>query len=119
VSVWPHCRRESRPVLALICAGGLLYVGYSFGVDVPMYWARWAADEARGHVYLGLAQGLADASSRWVVSHRWADWQSEVVWMSLYFSVAVWLSIGLAHLVPVQHGPESTAPARRLPHGAR
>ena len=31
-------------------------------------------------------------------THRWDDWKSEVVWMSLYFSVAVWLSIGLAHV---------------------
>jgi diacylglycerol kinase (ATP) len=37
---------------------------------------------------------VADVSSRWVVSHRWQDWQGEVVWMTLYFSVAVWLSIG-------------------------
>ncbi|HXC39286.1 MAG TPA: hypothetical protein VN667_10095, partial [Burkholderiales bacterium] len=35
--------------------------------------------------------------SRLVVSHRWSDWKSEVTWMSLYFSVAVWLSIALVH----------------------
>jgi hypothetical protein len=32
-----------------------------------------------------------------VVSHRWQDWHNEVAWMSLYFSVAVWLSIALVH----------------------
>ena len=25
------------------------------------------------------------------------DWQHEIAWMSLYFSVAVWLSIALVH----------------------
>lgn len=117
VWAWPHCRPQSRPMLALICAGGVLYVGYMFGVDVPMYWARWVADEARGHVTLDLAQGLADAASRWVVSHRWVDWQGEVVWMSLYFSVAVWLSIGLVHLVHLV--PAGQAPARQLHRGVR
>jgi hypothetical protein len=66
-----------------------------FTVDVPMYWARWITDEASGRPYLSVLQGVADVSERWVVSHRWQDWQSEVAWMSLYFSVAVWSSIAL------------------------
>lgn len=83
---------------ALVCsAAGLLYVAYMFAVDVPMYWARWLADEARGRPYLDLAQGWADVSGRWVVSHRWDDWRTEAVWMTAYFSVAVWFSIGLVH----------------------
>jgi hypothetical protein len=45
-----------------------------------------------------------------VVSHRWQDWQNEVAWMSLYFSVAVWLSIALVHApVPAR----ARGPARR------
>jgi hypothetical protein len=79
-------------------AAGFAYAAYMFMVDVPMYWDRWMVDEGRGHVYLSIAQGLSDASARWVVSHSWKDWESEVVWMSLYFSVAVWLSIGLMHV---------------------
>jgi hypothetical protein len=95
--LWPRCRPQARPLLALCCAAGVAYVVYMFGVDVPMYWARWVADQAHGRQYLSVAQGLVDASARWVVSHRWEDWRSEVVWMSLYFSVAVWLSIALVH----------------------
>jgi hypothetical protein len=56
------------------------------------------ADEAMGRQYMSLAQGAADISGRWVVSHRWEDWRSEVTWMSLYFSVAVWISIALVHV---------------------
>jgi len=78
-------------------AAGAVYAAYMFGVDVPMYWARWLEDEAQGRVYLGMAQGLADASTRWTVTHDWAHWRSEVIWMTAYFSVAVWISIGLAH----------------------
>ncbi|CAD5371303.1 conserved membrane hypothetical protein [Rubrivivax sp. A210] len=95
--LWPGCRREARPLLAATCTIGLAYVAYMFLVDVPMYWARWVTDTEQGRPVLSLAQGLVDASQRWVVSHRWADWETEVVWMSLYFSVAVWLSIGLVH----------------------
>lgn len=96
---WTAARFEHEArAFALACsAAGLAYVIYMFGVDVPMYWARWLADEAQGRAYLDLAQGLADASGRWTVSHHWDHWRSEVVWMTLYFSVAVWISIGLAH----------------------
>ena len=83
-----------RPVTLIV---DLTYVTFMFGVDVPMYWSRWLADEASGRHYLSLAQGFIDVSGRWVVSHRWDDWKSEVAWMTLYFSVAVWLSIALVH----------------------
>ena len=92
----PRVRWGQRPLLALWCAMGAAYVVYMGLVDVPMYWARWAADEVLGRTYLTPAQGLADVSTRWVVSHQWAHWRDEVVWMTVYFSVAVWLSIALA-----------------------
>jgi hypothetical protein len=97
VAIWPRTPARMRPLLAFWCAAGLVYVVFMFGVDVPMYWSRWLADEASGRHYMSLAQGVLDASGRWVVSHRWDDWKSEVTWMSLYFSVAVWLSIALVH----------------------
>jgi len=85
-------------LLALWCVAGTAYAAYMFLVDVPMYWTRWIADEASGRGYLGIADGAVDAASRWTVSHRWDDWKSEVVWMSVYFSAAVWISIGLVHV---------------------
>jgi len=97
VAVWPRCARSLRPFLAACCISGVAYVFFMFLVDVPMYWSRWIADQASGRSYLGLAQGIADVSGRWVVSHRWQDWHSEMAWMSLYFSVAVWSSIALVH----------------------
>jgi hypothetical protein len=95
--IWPRCSVRLRPLLALWCIAGVAYVAFMFLVDVPMYLARWLADEASGRTYLSVAQGLLDVSSRWVVSHRWDDWRSEVTWMTLYFSAAVWLSIALVH----------------------
>jgi hypothetical protein len=97
VYLWPRADRALRPLLLFASVLGLAYVFYMLHVDVPMYWSRWVQDEGQGRQYLGIAQGVVDASSRWVVSNRWQDWESEVIWMSLYFSVAVWLSIGLMH----------------------
>lgn len=117
VLMWPRCQRGLRPVLATVAAIGVCYVAYMFQVDVPMYWTRWLAESAQGHAPLSLAEGLFDASRRWVVTHDWARWQSEVVWMTAYFSVAVWLSIGLIHVPARLLHPRAVAQpqaARRL-----
>lgn len=98
VLIWPRCNRELRPALATVAAIGVGYVVYMFQVDVPMYWTRWLAEVEQNRVPLSLAEGFIDASSRWNVTHRWTDWQSEAVWMSMYFSVAVWMSISFIHL---------------------
>ena len=103
--IWPRFPLRLRPLLLLWGAAGIAYVFFMFMVDVPMYWSRWMADEALGRQYMSLTQGLVDVSSRWQVSHRWEDWQSEMAWMSLYFSVAVWLSIALIHAPSPVRGP--------------
>ncbi|MGY0193943.1 hypothetical protein ACWA7J_02595 [Leptothrix sp. BB-4] len=103
--------------LQLWAAAGLAYALYMFTVDVPMYATRWLADEAAGHGYLSLSQGWADVTERWRVSLHWADWRSEVIWMSLYFSVAVWISIALIH-APVRVNVRPARPAAPSPAAA-
>jgi hypothetical protein len=95
VLVWPRVQPRWQPLLLAWVLAGVVYVVYMFAVDVPMYWSRWLADEATGRPYLTVMQGLADTAQRWVVSHRWDHWQSEVLWMTSYFSLAVWLSMAL------------------------
>jgi hypothetical protein len=97
VAVWPRIARPHRPTLALAIVFGIAYVVFMAGVDVPMYVGRWLADEAHGRRYLSLGQGVRDVFLRWVVTDSWDEWRSEMPWMSLYFSVAVWLSIALMH----------------------
>jgi hypothetical protein len=105
IAIWPRCTATQRRLLAAGCAAGVTYVAFMMFVDVPMYLSRWLADEAIGRHYMGIADGLRDVSSRWVVSHRWEDWKSEMLWMALYFSVAVWISISLIHApVPEARG---------------
>ncbi len=112
LAIWPRCAAPRRLLLLGWSVAAAAYAAFMFLVDVPMYWRRWLADEARGRHYLSLSQGAHDVAARWLVSHRWIDWKSEVLWMSLYFSVAVWLSIALIH-APVFRA--RTATPKRLP----
>jgi hypothetical protein len=63
-----------------------------------MYFGRWESDIASGKELLGIVSGLRDASTRWVVTHDLVPWKDEMAWMALYFSVAVWSSLGLCSL---------------------
>ena len=45
--------------------------------------------------YFSLADGARDAATRWVVTMRLEDWRWEMLWMSLYFSFGVWISVSL------------------------
>jgi hypothetical protein len=93
--IGPHRLAQLYPPTIAWCIGGVVYVGFMFFFDVPMYWSRWRADRTNRRHYLSISQGLADLRRRWTVSYSWEDWKSEVLWMSLYFSVGVWLSISL------------------------
>ncbi|HXB18541.1 MAG TPA: hypothetical protein VNV40_06870, partial [Steroidobacteraceae bacterium] len=90
-----------------VIAGGLAYVAFIFVYDVPMYWARWRGDQASGHEYSSIADGIVDARKRWMVSYRWDDWKNEIPWMTLYFTFGVWSSIWLvwASLPGLEHRP--------------
>ncbi len=112
--ILPRSTPARRRALAAWCTAGVVYVAFMFLVDVPMYWARWIADEAAGRHYMTIAQGLIDVSRRRVVSHAWTDWKNEVAWMSLYFSVAVWISISFIHSPAPQPQPAPKGP-RLLP----
>ncbi len=60
-----------------------------------MYLSRWRDGLADGGRDLSPLEGLRDASTRWVVTHDFAQWKDEIAWMSLYFTAAVWASLAL------------------------
>lgn len=76
------------------------YVVYMVAVDIPTYIRNWMANEADGKVYSTLSEGLVEVATVWRQTYAHEDWQYEFVWMSLYFSVAVWMSIY------IMNGPE-------------
>jgi len=103
LTTWSHWPARQRWLPGACAAVGAGYAVYMFGVDVPMYWTRWLADEAAARAYLGLAEGVRDAASRWTVTTHWHVWQGEATWMTMYFSAAVWLSIAVVHMpLPVR-----------------
>lgn len=93
------------------CVG---FVAFMCTVDVPMYLTRWRADELSGRAYFSLLDGLRDVSGRWIVTHSYQDWHEEIAWMTLYFSVAVWISLYLLH-APRRVPIAVSANERRLP----
>jgi hypothetical protein len=98
LQLWTRCRRSYRYFPAAALAVGVAYVVFMCTVDIPMYVSRWLADEASGRIYLSLDQGLRDAWARRSVTFAWEVWRTEIPWMTLYFSLAVWCSIALAHV---------------------
>lgn len=80
-------------VVAIIGIAG--YLAFLITIDVPMYLSRWQDGLANGSKVLSPLDGLRDASTRWVVTHDFAQWKNEIAWMSLYFTAAVWASLAL------------------------
>jgi hypothetical protein len=91
----PEFNGPVRVVIVVAISGIVAYLAFLMTVDVPMYLTRWRAGLADGSKLLRPLEGLRDVSTRWVVSHDFAHWKDEIPWMSLYFSAAVWSSLGL------------------------
>jgi hypothetical protein len=100
--ILPEFDGAVRAVLAISVVGIVVYLAFLMTVDVPMYLKRWRADVAGGNRGLGPLEGLRDVSTRWVVTHDLAEWKEEIAWMSLYFSLAVWASLGLCVFYAVE-----------------
>ena len=96
-------RGIARWIIAATAVGAAGYVVFMTTVDVPMYVQRWQAELADGQHLLGFFSGLQDLATRWVVTHSFAQWHNEILWMSLYFSVAVWASLLLGGFGLVRH----------------
>ena len=92
-----------RWVIVATAAGAAGYVLFMVTIDVPMYLQRWQAATASGRPVLGLLAGLHDLAGRWIVTQDIARWRDEIPWMSLYFSIAVWASLGIGGFGLIRH----------------
>ena len=84
-----------RLTLIVAIIGIAVYLVFLITIDVPMYVNRWRDGLAADSKVLSPLEGLRDASTRWVVTHDFAQWKDEIAWMSLYFTAAVWSSLTL------------------------
>ena len=101
--LYPKLTGPMKYVTGLSVFGCVLYVAFMVTVDVPMYVNRLMQDIESGKPYLGFVDGFRDLNTRWHVTHDIQEWRSEIPWKSLYFSVAVWVSLALCY-VPLTPG---------------
>jgi hypothetical protein len=93
--LWPHVKNRHKNFLSAMIVFAVGFVIFMVAVDVPMYITRWSADSAAGTQYLTLLEGIKDSISACTVSFSQKIWREEIPWMTLYFTVAVWVSISL------------------------
>ena len=93
------CRRTADARLKPFLTSGLVlctgYVLFMTTIDVPNYYALWQAKEAANATYLTLAEGLQDVQNM-KITGSYEDWRYPMVWQTLYFSIAVWISLAMA-----------------------
>jgi hypothetical protein len=63
------------------------YNVYMLLLDVPMYLHKY---QTHPKVYLGVFEGVLDSMSCQIVTRGFDVWGGEVLWLSGYFSLAVW-----------------------------
>ncbi len=112
IAVWRRADPNHRRFLLVCIVMGAAYVVFMTTVDVPMYVQRYLADTAAGRRYFGFSDGMHDLATRWIVTFQWSEWHREIPWMSLYFSVEVWLSISFLF------APRITSIAKTFGHAA-
>jgi hypothetical protein len=99
----PEFNGVARLILAISIAGIAAYLAFLMTIDVPMYLKRWRTGDADGDKRLTPREGLRDVRTRWVVTHDIAEWNEEMAWMALYFSLAVWSSLALCVCYSMEH----------------
>jgi len=90
-SRWRLVGNRGKRVIAAAIGCGLAYIAFIAIIDVPMYLARWQP----GQETLSLRDGMREIVQRCVVTRDWAKWREDALWLTLYFTVAVWISIAL------------------------
>jgi len=75
--------------------GSLGFITYVLTIDAPMYLRRYRQCRAQGQCYLDLSSGARDALYRRVPSRQWAAWKEDALWLTPYFSLGAWVSLGL------------------------
>jgi hypothetical protein len=94
LSLRPRVEGATLRFLDAACAAALVYIAYVAIADVPMYVSRW---RAAGGALAPLEQSARTLLERCVVRREWSAWRQDATWLSLYFTVAVWISCALPH----------------------
>jgi len=93
---------------------GAIYVAYMFTLDIPTYYSRWRRDQMDGKEYTGFEEGLRKLAFHWRLTYDPHDWQGEYIWMMIYFSLGVWVSLALTQ-APLDDLEDAVAPHKKSP----
>lgn len=99
LSVRARAEAGAARFLEAASVSAAVYLVFMMMVDVPMYLSRW---RAAGGVTVPPVRGLRTLLERCIVEHDWGIWRGDVLWLTLYFTVAVWISVALAHAPPLR-----------------
>jgi hypothetical protein len=97
VSRWAYQAESGRTVILMAAASAAAYVGFMLAYVVPMYVERWRA----GNNSLAFVDGLRSALAPCTLDRQWELWWRDALWLTPYFTICVWLSLGLAFVPPL------------------
>jgi hypothetical protein len=100
----PYYQGVQRKFLNAAVFLGSGYVLYMVAIDVPAYLAKYRVAEEAGRTYLSISDGFTEVVTQWTVSRAYDDWSYAIVWMSLYFSIAVWISLSMVVAPALSNG---------------
>jgi hypothetical protein len=112
--MWRRYQGPVKRFLGWMAVCGAIYVIYMFTLDIPTYYSRWRLDQLSGKIYTGLGEGLTNLTFHWSTTHNPQDWQGEFVWMVIYFSLAVWVSLAFTQ-APLDRVEEGLAFSQKSP----
>jgi len=96
--LWNEYGERGRRVMLAVAVSAAGYIAFMLSYDVPMYLGRWQAGIPVGTDYPSFAEGFSQLIARCTVTWEWASWWQDAVWLSAYFTLAVWISIALSQV---------------------
>lgn len=93
IIMWRRYRGVTKKFVGGMAIGGAIYVLYMFTLDIPMYFTRWLEEVSNHTAYTTFAEGFKNLATDWHVTRNPSDWTGEFIWMIIYFSLAVWISL--------------------------
>jgi hypothetical protein len=111
--LWNEYGERGRRVLLAVAACAAGYVAFMLSYDVPMYLGRWQAGIPVGTDYPSFEVGLRQLLAKCTVTWEWSSWWQDAVWLSAYFTLAVWISIALPQMPELGGAARSAARASR------
>lgn len=91
----PHVDQKLKKIFTFVILGCSAYVAFMVLIDIPMYYTRHLADLEAGKTYPDFWQGIKEVNYKRIISWDYQLWKDEIPWMTGYFSLCVYSSLGI------------------------